>query len=238
MQDSPAVGKVLTILDAFGSGQPDFTLGALARQSALPKTTVHRLLAVLEKWGGVEQTRTGAYRLGPKLSELFELVEPQMRLRSAALPFMEKLLLSAGVCVDLVEIRSDGSIFVEHLGPPGAGGSPPGLMTRRAVCRVVLAFNPSDTPGPSLLRRGSVSTFAGLDLDSLVADLDIVRDSGVACEHAHARSGAFAVACPIFDGSSSVVGVISASGHTDRGLMAAMISAVRVSAFAVSRELG
>ncbi len=56
---STSAGKLLAILDAFGPDQPDFSLAELSVRAAVPKTTAHRLLAVLEVWRGVERTSSG-----------------------------------------------------------------------------------------------------------------------------------------------------------------------------------
>src|SRR5205823_9234216 len=61
LDTTTAAGKLLALLDAFGPEQPDFSLAELAVRSGLPKSTSHRILAVLESWRGFERSASGRY---------------------------------------------------------------------------------------------------------------------------------------------------------------------------------
>src|SRR5437763_1361241 len=63
----------------------------------LNKTTVHRLLAVLEHHRHVERdTLSGRYRLGLKLAELGNIALSHFDLQSTARPFVEQLVKGTG----------------------------------------------------------------------------------------------------------------------------------------------
>ena len=59
MDTTTAAGKLFALLDAFGPEQPDFSLAELSVRSGLPKSTSHRILAVLETLAGRRAQRVG-----------------------------------------------------------------------------------------------------------------------------------------------------------------------------------
>jgi DNA-binding IclR family transcriptional regulator len=60
--------RSMTLLDLLAGGPRSLT--ALAQASGLPRPTAHRLLVALEVHGLVGRTVGGAFRLGPRLTEL------------------------------------------------------------------------------------------------------------------------------------------------------------------------
>src|SRR5258708_39714416 len=58
----------MTLLDLLAEGPR--SLRSLAQASGLPRPTAHRLLVALESHGLVDRSADGAFRLGPRLTEL------------------------------------------------------------------------------------------------------------------------------------------------------------------------
>jgi len=56
--------RALAVLAAFDEDHRELTLTALARRSALPLATTHRLVADLVGWGALARTPTGHYVIG------------------------------------------------------------------------------------------------------------------------------------------------------------------------------
>jgi len=78
------IGKAVAALDAFLDGDTELTSTELARRLGMSRSTVHRLLATMERHRLVDRTETGAYGLGIHLFRLGSAV-PVARC-SAGLP--------------------------------------------------------------------------------------------------------------------------------------------------------
>lgn len=61
-----AVNRALEVLDAFTERDVSLTLAELAARTGMYKSTILRLIESLEKFGYIQRTPEGAYRLGPK----------------------------------------------------------------------------------------------------------------------------------------------------------------------------
>ena len=64
------IGKAVAALDAFLDGNAELTSTELARRLGMSRSTVHRLLATMERHRLVDRTETGAYGLGIHLFRL------------------------------------------------------------------------------------------------------------------------------------------------------------------------
>jgi DNA-binding IclR family transcriptional regulator len=80
----------LDVLEALGRSEKEVALSTLARTVGVSKSGVFRILGTFESRGYVEKTRTGSWRLGPKVIELGVGV-PQRTLLTSAAPVMEEL---------------------------------------------------------------------------------------------------------------------------------------------------
>src|SRR5512144_434397 len=81
--------KAFDVLSAFNHSHRLLTLAQIVRHSGLPKSTVHRVLAMLVDVGAVEQ-QDGGYRIGLRMFALGAL-PPEAALRQAALVHLEEL---------------------------------------------------------------------------------------------------------------------------------------------------
>ena len=122
-----SVERALDVLLCFDFETPTLGVSQIARRLRLAKSTVHRLLATLERRGFVRQdAATGTYQPGLQLFRLGRVVQNGMELRAQALPIMQRLQLACGetvnlnivvgrarVCIEKVESRHDVRHFVE-----------------------------------------------------------------------------------------------------------------------------
>lgn len=113
-----------------------------------------------------------------------------------------------------------------------------------ALGKALLAF---DLQADTLLADLDTKTYTRHTIaakDDLVADLDLVRARGWACDIEELIEGEAAIAAPIRDDRTVVVGAIGVSGAIERvcdpaGLPRTdLVAAVRDAARAVSRDLG
>jgi DNA-binding IclR family transcriptional regulator len=107
------------------------------------------------------------------------------------------------------------------------------------VGKVLLAFGPPERFAEVLaagLRRLTPRTVIAPGL--LKADLDRIRETGVAFEHEESTVGITCVAAPVHDSQGDVVAAISITGWSNKLDPDRFAPAVRTAALGVSRTLG
>ena len=91
-----AVERGLAILDAFLGPPESRGLSELPRATELPKPTVLRSLASLERMGYVVRLANGRYQLGAQLLQLGDTYRAHFRLEDHVLPVLHQLSLATG----------------------------------------------------------------------------------------------------------------------------------------------
>ena len=84
----------------------------LSEHSRLPRPTAHRLLVALEAHGLVGRDATGAFRLGPRLTELAFRADPAMDLATLASPVLARLHDATGESVQLYVRSGDKRLCI------------------------------------------------------------------------------------------------------------------------------
>src|SRR3989442_14545411 len=89
--------RALGILDLLSTQGPELAPAELSGQLVLHKSTLHRLLQVLEQHRLVDKNpRNGKYRLGLKLFEFGTKAVAQLDLRERVQPYLERLVYETG----------------------------------------------------------------------------------------------------------------------------------------------
>lgn len=240
-----AVERTARTLNALRSwdGDRPMRLTEVARATALPVSTTHRLLGELTKWGFVDRV-DGGYQLGTRLFELGAAVPRERHLRDAALPFMQDLYEVTHGTIHLAVLDGHHVLYLEKLSghraanaPSRIGGRVPATCT--AVGKAQLAELGADavddivTAGLQRLTRYSITNPARLR-----AELDDARRHGYAVDREEAALGLGCVAAVVRRGPAGpVIGAISVSMpmrdlDTDR-----LAPAVRSVTISLSRTL-
>jgi DNA-binding IclR family transcriptional regulator len=237
------LGRAMTLLTAFRSGEPELSLAELSRRTGIPKSTAHRLLAELASWNVVEHT-PGGLRLGMGLFELGQLAPRQRGLREAAAPFLADLFEATHETVHLAVPDRLDVVYVQKLErrhgprlPSQVGGRMPAYCT--GVGKALLAFAPpevlAEVLADGLVRRTPRTIVApGLFHQELAR----IRARGVAEEHEESTVGIACVAAPVLAGGPHAVAAISITGWAHRLDTGRLAPAVRTAALGLSRVLG
>jgi DNA-binding IclR family transcriptional regulator len=237
------LARGLLLLDAFGASDGELTLAQLSARTGLPKPTAHRLAAELVRWGGLERTARGGYRLGMTLFVLGQRVPVQRGLREAALPYLEDLYEATHENVHLTVFDSTGTLFLEKVTGRRSmpivsrvGGRLPAHCT--ASGKVFLALGP-----PSYLRQvvdagltrmtPKTITLPGL----LRRELDRTLERGYGINREESETGVAAIAAPVRDHARNVIAAVSIAGRAHRLDLARLAPAVQTAAFSLSREM-
>ena len=241
--ETSAAGRITSVLDAFRDDREAMTVSELARRTALPKTTTHRLAGELIRLGLLERA-DGELRLGLKLFELGQLVPQQRSLRDAARPVMADLREATRHSVNLGILEGADVVYVDILAGPDSprlptrvGGRWPAHAT--ALGKAILAFSDPASVEAVLdagLSRVSERTIASPEL--LRQELDRVRESGLAYDFEESRPGLVCVASPVHGPGGAAAGALSVSGWSARLKADRAGPAVRTAALTISRALG
>jgi IclR family KDG regulon transcriptional repressor len=224
MQLLSSVSKALSLLDAFTLEQPELSLGEIARQAGIHKSSAFRLLATLEAQGFVEKNpeRRG-YRLGWKLGELAGRLLARYDLRELAAPHMERLAETSGEIVHLSILDGAEIVYLEKKGrsqpltvSTTIGGRSPAHAS--AMGKVLLA-GLAEAEVRSLLRGLSLRRFTPTtitDRRRLSRELSAIRRQGYALDDEETFPGIRCVAAPLRDRDGRVVAALSVTAPTQR----------------------
>ena len=114
-----AAERALDILLCFSSQTPALSMTQISRKMHLNKSTIHRLLATLEKKRFIRRDPdTGIYRLGIQLLQMANLSLDDMNIRHLSMPYMKKLVDEFRETVDLAILDGEEVIFIDSVEGP------------------------------------------------------------------------------------------------------------------------
>jgi len=213
------------LLDVLGSIGDDVGLSELAKNSGLPKTTVHRLLDQLGELGAVERS-SGGYRIG---SRVFRLGQGwQSDLRDHALRTLRGLTMRIRETVGLMMPR-EGKLLIVASSVVRADHGPlmrPGVTVSldTAAGQVIAAYDPL------------IGVPDGFTADTWSAAAYRIRTEGVAYEMENVVPGVCCAAVPVRAGGGKVVGVLAVVAPPQRRLMP-LVSELTNAALAIGAAL-
>src|SRR5207247_10415283 len=110
--------RALAIIDALSAAEEDMSLAELSEKVKLHKSTVHRLVTILEGYRIIERDpRTGQYHLGLRLFELGTIAISRFNIRERARPHLEQLLYDVEETVHLCALDAGEVLYVDKLEP-------------------------------------------------------------------------------------------------------------------------
>jgi len=231
--------KAFDVLGAFSHRHRVLTLAQIVRYTGMPKSTVHRVLAMLADVGAVEQA-DGGYRIGLRMFTLGAL-PPEAALREAALVHLEELHRYTGQTLHFAVLRGADVIYLEKL--PGRKGIPtPAIIGDRlpahctAVGKALLTFSGDETVAGALagpLRRRTARSL--LTAGQVRSQLAAIRVSGFALDREESADGLACVAVPVLVRDQAVAAV-SVAFPASAGSGEVLVNPLRQAAAAISRS--
>jgi DNA-binding IclR family transcriptional regulator len=210
---------VLEILGKFGSAG----VTEIATELGVHKSTVSRLITVLESRGFVEQlSERGKYRLGFTIVRLAGSTSAQMDLAKESQPVCDELAQQSGETTNIAIL--DGARIINVVEAHG----PAEITLRTWVGQNCPAHATSS--GKALLSGLSAAAVRELlgdplptftettisDVDVLLAELQQVRQAGWASVSEELEVGLNAIGAPVRDSTGKVVAALSVSGPAYR----------------------
>jgi IclR family transcriptional regulator, acetate operon repressor len=214
-----SVERVFELLELITRAGGDVTLSELSASTDLPLPTIHRLLRTLVTLGYVRQLPNRRYALGPGLIRLGEGANKQ--LGALARPQLKTLVDRLGETSNMAVLDSDMVVYVAQV---------PSLHSMRMFTEVGRRAHTHDTGvGKAILAQLDDETVRGIisrtgmptptpksigDIDSLMADLQRIRERGYSIDEEEQELGVrcFAMAVP----GAPTPAAISVSGPVSR----------------------
>lgn len=253
VKDSPyqvqVLDRAVTILDALAGPDGDLSLLDLSERLDLHKSTIHRLLMVLERHRLVERApETGKYGLGLKLFELGSKASLRVGLGERARPYLERLARETGETAHLCALDRGEVVYLEKVEPHRTVRVPTSIGQRNpvhctAVGKALIAFLPEVELDELVRRHGLAAHTPNTITDEtlLKRELRAVRERGYAVDDEEIEEGLRCVGAPIRDHGGRVVASISVAGpafRLTRGKVGGVARALVKCAAELSRDLG
>jgi len=218
------VDRALAALDVLANRSSECSLVELCSALDLHKSTVHRLMMVLEQHRLVDKNpETGRYRLGLKLFEFGSKAIAALDPRRHARPYLDRLQRELGETVFFC-ILDDGQVFyldkVESQQSIRTactvGSRAPAYCT--AVGKAMLAELP-DAEVNDIVRRWGLKAITANTITTaatLRAELRAVRSRGYAIDNEEKEEGLRCISAAVRGHSGKLFAAISASGPAFR----------------------
>lgn len=234
------IRRAFEILDCF-DGASEMTVAAIVEQTGMPPATVHRILASLVEWGGVERTSYGKYRLGDRIWQLGAEAPQLKRLRDLAQPILVDLHLNTkgtaylGVRNGVDGIYSDRITRVKST-KYSTRASRRLPLHHTGGGRVLLAF--SEDAWDDLVALAQTDATLRDALPRLKAGLVQIREKGVEVSLNDGLPGRSSVAAPVFGVNGEIIASIAVAFPATRIPDPwSIVPRVRAAARALSEEV-
>ncbi|MDQ2841106.1 MAG: IclR family transcriptional regulator [Acidobacteriota bacterium] len=217
-----ALDRTFAILDVLARSNQLLGPTELGKRLNLHRSTVHRLLAVLERHRYVERdTQTAKYRLGLKLVELSSFALPQFEFERSAKPYVEKLAAETGEAAHMGILCSGEVMSILHAAGSNEANSPSTVGRRSPIhCtslgKAILAFR-KEANELILSHRFVMHTKKTITNSAqFSAELDKVRVRGIAIDDEEFQEGLRCIGAPVCDRAGRAIAAISIAGPRSR----------------------
>lgn len=216
--------RAVAILEILSNADQEMSLGELTTAIGLHKSTVHRLLMVLESHRLVDKSPLhGRYRPGLKLFELGSLAVNKLRLRERARPRLMWLVSQTSETVHLGVLDHREVLYIDKIEPERSIRISSKIGSRQnahctATGKALLAFQPERVVKAILRDQGLPKLTAKTitDPDLFMAELERTRERGYSVNDEEREEGVRSVAMPIFGSDEQVVAAIAVIGPAFR----------------------
>jgi DNA-binding IclR family transcriptional regulator len=237
-----SVARALAMLDEVARSDAGLGVNELARRIGVNASTASRLLATLEEGGLVERSADGPYRLGLKLVALSDRVLGQLDVRERARPWLTWLVEETGETATLSVPGGGEAITVDFVPSSSSVVSMarvgrPSVAHATAAGKVMLAFGLDQSAFDSEGRLVAFTERTITDPAALAAELETVRESGIAEAVGEREPDLNALAAPVIGRGGELVAILGLQGPAAR-LPASTRRALRAPLGRAAAELG
>ncbi|MBA1337122.1 MAG: Transcriptional regulator, IclR family [Firmicutes bacterium] len=244
-----SIVRAIDILELYGHHERELGISEIARRLNLYKSTVHRIVATLEKKDILEQNRdTGKYRLGLKLYKIGITARDGNELIAISMPHLKELTRRTGETSNLVVMDGSMSMYLAQ----EESSRMVRMFTRvgarvlphcNGAGKVLLAQMPQDQLEAVIAENG-LKEYTKNTIrrrEDLIRELKEVREKGFAVDNQEREEGVKCIAAGVKNRTGRVVAAVSISGPVDRfgdNRMGELVEMVKKCAASISTELG
>ncbi|MCC7345872.1 MAG: IclR family transcriptional regulator [Variibacter sp.] len=244
------VERVLAIIEQLGSGRAEWSLSELAAAVALPRSTAHRLLKLMQGQGFVESDeQTRQYRPGPELYRVGATLAARMPIIPLAMPILRDIVAQSDetALLSLYYPRQLQKAFVAQVESTRPMRYVIELNIRTSLlwgasAHAILAHLAPETIERAMAQRDpSPAAGAPPNLKRLAAELARIRRDGYGWSVGEGVASAIGLAAPVFGSDGAVKGSLSVTYpefRMDNALNRKLILLLRDGAERLSRALG
>ena len=241
--------RAVDILQVLSEDSRELTAGEVADRLSLHKSTIHRLLSVLDQHRLIRRNAdTGRYALGLRLFEFGTRAVRGLRLRDQAQPYLDQLARETGETAHICVLDRGDMVSIAYAEGPRSLRMPATVGRRTpaycsAVGKAMLAFL-SEGVVDDVLSERPLRACTNKTLVTRAALLDDLRQThtrGYSIDDEEIEKGLRCVGGPVWNYTGEVVAAISVAGPAFRitkGRVRAVARAVLATTRALSTELG
>ncbi|HEY5309306.1 MAG TPA: IclR family transcriptional regulator C-terminal domain-containing protein, partial [Casimicrobiaceae bacterium] len=214
----------LSILECLAKAEGGLTLTDIGLRVQLPPSTVHRLLATLEKMGYVYQAgELGRWYVGLQAFTVGSSFLSSRDFIAQSHPFMRRLMDQSGETVNLAILDGTEAVFVDQVQCREMMRTIVKLGSRAplhasGVGKAMFASLPDDQIDAILKVRG-LPRITGNTIttpETMWASIRVIRQRGWSFDDEEHAQGTRCVASPIYDEHAETLGAISLAGPSSR----------------------
>ena len=214
----------LSILERLAEAEGGLTLTDVGQRVQLPPSTVHRLLATLEKMGYVYQAgELGRWYVGVQAYAVGSSFLSSRDFIAQSHPYMRRLMDQSGETVNLAILDGTEAVFVDQVQCREMMRTIVKLGSRAplhasGVGKAMFASLPDDQIDAILKVRG-LPRITGNTIttpETMWASIRVIRQRGWSFDDEEHAPGTRCVAAPIYDEHAETLGAISLAGPSSR----------------------
>jgi DNA-binding IclR family transcriptional regulator len=237
---SKAVSRAIDVLDCFEDGNTALSLKEISNHTAMPESSLFRVLITLESRGYLRQNADGSYRLSPKIlhgklreraEKVRELIRPRLQelsrqfdeTASVAFLFDDHIAVLDSIesFQDIRAINKIGRVLPPYASSMGKAIT--AFQERRVADRILEVYG--------LIKRTDRTV---TDRDAIYADFQRIRELGYSCDRGEAMEGGVCIGAPIVSPSGGVetsvslsVPMVRMNAQREQKIIAGLLAATR-----------
>jgi IclR family acetate operon transcriptional repressor len=219
-----SVDRALSIIETLAEDDEGYRLSDLAVRTGLSTSTVHRLLATLEKRRFVQFDRDGSkWHVGAQSFSVGATFARRRNFTAQAMPYLRKLRDQTRETANLAVVDDEAIIVLTRIESreimrslTKVGGRV--AMVASGVGKAVLATYSDEDVNGIICRQGMprLTEKSIVRPSELFRELQIIRRRGYAVDDEEARMGLRCIAAVVYSDCSEPLAAISVSGMTSR----------------------
>jgi IclR family transcriptional regulator, KDG regulon repressor len=244
---SSTIQRALDIMNLFKHSER-LSFSQIQKQLGYNKSTLYRVLSVLQENRYLIRDEDGAYHLGFNIYVLGRSASEEYILKNIALPHMRALVEQTDMTVHMGIIEGSEVVIIEKAEPnkqlrmfSRVGASVPAHCTSQG--KLLLAYSDRSKVeriiGEHGLRRYTPNTIA--TADELHEALEKIRDTGYAVDDSEHERNIYCLAVPVLDYQGKIIASLSITGtkadYPDEGSVQKVLALLTQARDAISKDM-